>query len=152
MGGMQEIGTPRSTDSEPAPPPPELQALLRDYLGDLKGPDAELAEEIVATALKLGREQVSRLDRKIVNSSLKEMRYAFRVFAPYKGVRKVTIFGSARTRRDDPEYEAARLFSKEIAERGWMVITGAGPGIMEAGHEGAGGARSFGANITLPSR
>jgi uncharacterized protein (TIGR00730 family) len=138
------------TDAERPVPPPELQALLRDYLSDLKGTDAELAEEIVTTALKLGREQVSRLDRKIVNSSLKEMRYAFRVFAPYKGVRKVTIFGSARTRRDDPEYEAARLFSKEIAERGWMVITGAGPGIMEAGHEGAGGPSSFGANITLP--
>ena len=131
-------------------PPPELQALLHDYLGDLKGTDAELAEEIITTALKLGREQVSRLDRKIVNSALKEMRYAFRVFAPYKSVRKVSIFGSARTAKGDPAYEAARLFSREIAERGWMVITGAGPGIMEAGHEGAGGARSFGANIQLP--
>jgi uncharacterized protein (TIGR00730 family) len=133
-----------------ADPPPELQALLHDYLGGLTGPDAELAEEIITTALKLGREQVSRLDRKIVNSALKEMRYAFRVFAPYKGVRKVSIFGSARTAKGDPAYEAARLFSREIAERGWMVITGAGPGIMEAGHEGAGGAKSFGANIQLP--
>jgi hypothetical protein len=78
------------------------------------------------------------------------MRYAFRVFAPYKSVRKVSIFGSARTEKGDPAYEAARLFSKEIAQRGWMVITGAGPGIMEAGHEGAGGAKSFGANIQLP--
>jgi uncharacterized protein (TIGR00730 family) len=131
-------------------PPPELRALLQEYLGDLTGPDAELAEEIITTALKLGREQVSRLDRKIVNSALKEMRYAFRVFAPYKGVRKVSIFGSARTAKGDPAYEATRSFSKEIAERGWMVITGAGPGIMEAGNEGAGGARSFGANIELP--
>lgn len=131
-------------------PPPELEELLHEYLGDLKGADAELAEEIVITALKLGREQVSRLDRKIVNSALKEMRHAFRVFAPYKGIRKVTIFGSARTAKGDPAYEAARLISKAMAEREWMVITGAGPGIMEAGHEGAGLASSFGVNIQLP--
>lgn len=130
--------------------PRELQEMLDDYLGDLTGTDAELAHEIVITALKLGREQVSRLDRKIVNSALKEMRHAFRVFAPYKGVRKVSVFGSARIEKGDPAYEAARLFSKLIAEREWMVITGAGPGIMEAGHEGAGGALSFGANIQLP--
>jgi uncharacterized protein (TIGR00730 family) len=131
-------------------PPPELQELLDEYLGDLKGTDAELAHEIVTTALKLGREQVSRLDRKIVNSALKEMRHAFKVFAPYKGVRKVTVFGSARTAKGDPAYEAARLFAQEMAAREWMVITGAGPGIMEAGHEGAGGEHSFGVNIELP--
>ena len=128
----------------------DLEMFLDRYLSDLRGADAELAKDIVITALKLGREQVSRLDRKIVNASLKELRYAFRVFAPYKGVRKVSIFGSARTLKEAPEYETARDFSREIAERGWMVITGAGPGIMEAGHEGAGGARSFGASIALP--
>jgi uncharacterized protein (TIGR00730 family) len=130
--------------------PPEIARLLDDYLAELSGPDADLAREIVTTALLMGREQVSRLDRKIVNSSLKEMRRAFRVFAPYKGVRKVSIFGSARTVQGDPEYEAAKEFSRQIAERGWMVITGAGPGIMEAGQEGAGVARSFGVNIRLP--
>lgn len=102
------------------------------------------------TALKLAREQVNTLDRKIVNATLKELRHAFRVFHAYKDVRKVTIFGSARTTPQDPEWAVARDFSKEIAERGWMVITGAGPGIMEAGHEGAGRERSFGANILLP--
>jgi uncharacterized protein (TIGR00730 family) len=129
---------------------PHPDALSNDYFNELSGVDAELAREIVTTALKLGREQVSRLDRKIVNSALKEMRHAFRVFAPYKGTRKVSIFGSARTKRGDPEYETTREFSHEIARRGWMVITGAGPGIMEAGHEGAGGDLSFGANIRLP--
>ncbi|HEV3472928.1 MAG TPA: TIGR00730 family Rossman fold protein [Actinomycetota bacterium] len=129
---------------------PEIEALLEDYIRDLPEPDAELAREIVTTALKLAREQVSRLDRKIVNTALKEMRHAFRIFAPYKGIRKVTIFGSARTTKGDPAYVATRDFSRAMAERGWMVITGAGPGIMEAGHEGAGDKLSFGVNIRLP--
>lgn len=129
---------------------PEMEEFLDEYTRDLAEPDAKLAREIVATSVKLAREQVSRLDRKIVNASLKEMRYAFSVFAPYKGVRKVSIFGSARTAKGDPAYTAARDFSREIASRGWMVITGAGPGIMEAGHEGAGDKLSFGANIRLP--
>lgn len=129
---------------------PELESVLQEYTGDLQGPDAELAREIVITALKLGREQVSRLDRKIVEASLKEMRHAFRVFAPYKGIRKVTMFGSSRTELDDPAYVAARDFSRAIAARDWMVITGAGPGIMAAGNEGAGEDMSFGVNIRLP--
>lgn len=128
----------------------DMDALVGSYFADLPRPDREIAKEIVATALELGREQVSRLDRKIVNSALKELRRAFLVFAPYKGVRKVSIFGSARAAKGDPEYAAARDFSAAIADRGWMVITGAGPGIMEAGHEGAGGELSFGANILLP--
>lgn len=127
-----------------------LEELVEEYFADLPRADREIAKEIVATSLELGREQVSRLDRKIVNSALKELRRAFLVFAPYKGVRKVSIFGSARTHKGDAEYAAARDFSAAIAERGWMVITGAGPGIMEAGHEGAGGELSFGANILLP--
>ncbi|RMH70208.1 MAG: LOG family protein, partial [Actinomyces sp.] len=77
-------------------------------------------------------------------------RYAFHVFAPYREVRKCTIFGSARIRRGDPAWECARAFAAAIAEEGWMVITGAGPGIMEAGHEGAGAENSFGVNIVLP--
>ena len=131
-------------------PEPELEALVQSYVDDLPEADAELAREIVVTALKLSREQVSRLDRKIVNTALKEMRHAFRVFAAYKGIRKVTIFGSARTQKGDPEYIVTRDFSREMAAREWMVITGAGPGIMEAGHEGAGDKLSFGVNIRLP--
>ena len=130
--------------------PPDLNAILEGYIGDLPEPDADLAREIVTTAMKLAREQVSRLDRKIVNTALKEMRHAFRVFARYKGIRKVTIFGSARTQKGDPAYAVTRDFSREMAARGWMVITGAGPGIMEAGHEGAGDKLSFGVNIRLP--
>src|SRR5688572_3882205 len=129
---------------------PEFDQLIAEFVGELPKRDARISEEIVVTALKLAREQVNTLDRKIVNSTLKELRYAFKVFHSYKGVRKVTIFGSARTLPEDPEWDVARDFSAEIAARGWMVITGAGPGIMEAGHEGAGREKSFGANILLP--
>ena len=141
---MAERKQPYSTGNE------ELDRLIEEFIGELPERDKKLAHEIVTTSLKLAREQINTLDRKIVNSTLKELRHAFRVFQPYKGTRKVTIFGSARTQKGDEEYVAARDFSAEIAKRGWMVITGAGPGIMEAGHEGAGREKSFGANILLP--
>ncbi|MGQ0679107.1 MAG: TIGR00730 family Rossman fold protein [Actinomycetota bacterium] len=123
---------------------------LRELVSDLSPADAQLVFEMMATALRLAKDPVSRLDRKIANTALKEMRYAFSVFAPYRNVRKVTIFGSSRTKPTDPEYLLARDFSRTIADKDWMVVTGAGPGIMEAGHEGAGGDRSFGVNILLP--
>ncbi|HYZ90929.1 MAG TPA: TIGR00730 family Rossman fold protein [Actinomycetota bacterium] len=117
---------------------------------DLTERDAELIAEIVTSALLLGRDAASRLDLKIVNAALKEMRYAFKVFAPYRDAKKVSVFGSSRSKPGDPDYEQARSFGKVIAERGWMVVTGAGPGSMEAANEGAGKAQSFGVNIRLP--
>lgn len=81
---------------------------------------------------------------------MKELRYSFEVFGPFTDILKCTIFGSARTEPGDPAYVCARQFAAQIAERDWMVITGAGPGIMEAGHEGAGADNSFGVNIVLP--
>lgn len=128
----------------------QVDKRLRELVGDLSPGDAQLVFELMATALRLAKDPISRLDRKIANTALKEMRYAFSVFAPYRDVRKVTIFGSSRTKSTDPEYALARDFSKAIADKNWMVVTGAGPGIMEAGHEGAGGDRSFGVNILLP--
>jgi hypothetical protein len=123
---------------------------IRELVAEFGGRDADLTFEIVATALRLARDDVGRLDRKIVNSALKEMRYAFRVFAPYRHERKVTIFGSARSAPTDPEFEQARAVAKEVVARGWMVVTGAGPGVMEGAQEGAGTERSFGVNIRLP--
>ena len=117
---------------------------------DLTESDGALIAEIVTTALLLGKDAASRLDLKIVNAALKEMRYAFRVFAPYRDVKKVSVFGSALSRPGDADYEQARAFGKVIAEHGWMVVTGAGPGSMEAANEGAGAAKSFGVNIRLP--
>ena len=85
-----------------------------------------------------------------MSRSLKELRYALKVFRPYRGTRKISVFGSARTPEDHPDYQAAVAFSRNMAEAGWMVITGAGDGIMRAGHGGAGRAASFGVSIRLP--
>jgi len=87
---------------------------------------------------------------RVIQTALRELRYAFKLFAPYADVRKVTIFGSARTLPTRMEYQQALEFAKKITEAGFMVITGAGGGIMQAGHEGAGPEKSFGANIRLP--
>jgi uncharacterized protein (TIGR00730 family) len=112
--------------------------------------ELELEREVLTSSVRLITQRASRDELKLVNSALKEFAYSFRVFAPYRGLRKVSIFGSARVNPGDPEYRAARDFAELIAARGWMVITGAGPGIMAAGHEGAGADHSFGANIRLP--
>jgi hypothetical protein len=112
--------------------------------------DLELVREMLTSSVRLVTQQATRAELKLVNASLKEFAYAFRVFAPYRNLSKVSIFGSARVRPGEPEYVAARDFASQIANRGWMVITGAGPGIMAAGHEGAGAEHSFGANIRLP--
>ena len=112
--------------------------------------DADLIFELVASSLRMGREHVARRELKIANYALKEMRYAFHVFAPYRHARKVSVFGSARIQPDDEAYLAAARFSEAMADRDWMVMTGAGPGIMAAGIEGAGRDRSFGINIQLP--
>ena len=113
-------------------------------------PDGDMVGEIVANALKLLRDQTNRGDIKLINKSLKELRYALKVFAPYRDVRKVSIFGSARTAEDHADYTAAAQFGKAMVAAGWMVITGAGGGIMAAGHGGAGPDPSFGLAIRLP--
>lgn len=112
--------------------------------------NADLAFELVSSVLRMGKEGLSRGDLKIANSTLKEMRYAFHVFDPYRSVRKLAIFGSARTGIDEPAYGDARSVGRAIADEGWMVITGGGPGIMTAGIEGAGPENSFAVNIVLP--
>ena len=130
---------------------PELDQRLADLiaeLGDIH--DSDLVFELLVSAVRLARERVSRGDLKMANAALKEMRYGFTVFEPYRSARKAAIFGSARTTRDDPLYEQTVALARELAAVDWMVITGAGPGIMEAGIEGAGAANSFGVSIRLP--
>ena len=106
---------------------------------------------ILRTLLKLAQDNAERGDLKILNRTLQELRRAFRIFAPYRHIRKVSIFGSTRVPEKDSYYEMARDVGQKLANAGFMVITGAGPGIMQAGHEGAGREKSFGVNIRLPS-
>jgi uncharacterized protein (TIGR00730 family) len=111
---------------------------------------AELIDEIKLSADKLAKDRTSRGDVKLLSRTLRELRYAFKVFAPYRPYRKVTIFGSARTSSTHPSYQAAVDFGRRMAEQHWMVVTGAAAGIMEAGHVGAGREHSMGLNILLP--
>ncbi|HEX2577608.1 MAG TPA: TIGR00730 family Rossman fold protein [Aquihabitans sp.] len=106
--------------------------------------------QIVATAVRLGQDGTDRLDLKIANAALAEMRTAFGIFEPYNAIPKVTIFGSARTAEDDPRYGQAHDVAAALADAGWMVVTGAGPGIMQAAMEGAGATNSIGVSIRLP--
>jgi len=114
------------------------------------GHNASLVADIIENALKLLTDVEARGDVRVIQTALRELRYAFKLFAPHAHVRKVTLFGSARTQENNPAYRQAAQFASRLAEEGWMVITGAGPGIMQAGHEGAGPEKSFGANIRLP--
>jgi uncharacterized protein (TIGR00730 family) len=109
-----------------------------------------IVREMILAALKAGQESSQKADLKLMNSTLKEMRFTAKVFEPYREVKKVTVFGSARTQPDEIIYEMAHCLGGKLAEAGYMVITGGGPGIMQAVNEGAGTERSFGVNIRLP--
>jgi len=123
-------------------------ALLVEELG-VSG-SVRLATELVSEALGLIADEPDVLDLKIATAALAEMRDAYAMFKPYKDARKVSIFGSARTKSEDPEYIQARDLAAALAERGWMTVTGAGPGIMLAAMEGAGVENSIGVSIRLP--
>lgn len=113
-------------------------------------PDHNMLHQMMVTVVKLIQDGADQGDLKLINTTLKEMRYAFKVMRPYRRVRKCAVFGSARCKPDTDDYKQACEFSEMIAEAGFMVITGAGHGIMEAGNRGAGRERSFGLNIRLP--
>lgn len=110
----------------------------------------ELIRQIKESADKLATDGSSRGDLKLLNRTLRELRYALKVFSPFRQRRKVTVFGSARTPSDDPAYLQAMDFGRAMAEHHWLVVTGAASGIMEAGHRGAGRENSMGLNIMLP--
>ncbi len=130
---------------------PKLTRQIQELI-QAKGGGANEAEvaDIIENALKLLTDVQDTGDVRVIQTAIRELRYAFRLFAPYAGKRKVTIFGSARTQPGKAEYRQAAEFGRKMVEAGFMVITGAGPGIMQAGHEGAGPENSFGANIRLP--
>ena len=124
--------------------------LVREAGGDPEKTDGKIVREIMHTATKLIRDGADLGELKLISRSLKELRYALKVFRGYGETRKISIFGSARTPEDHSDYQAAVQFSRAMADAGWMVITGAGDGIMRAGHGGAGADQSFGVAIRLP--
>lgn len=106
--------------------------------------------EILTTAVKLGKESDDTGDLKLVNNVLKELRYSFKIFSPYREVKKVVIFGSARAKKRSAEYRMAESFARELMKKGYMIVTGGGGGIMEAGNKGAERGKEFALNIRLP--
>jgi len=129
---------------------PGLDERIGELAEQVGGVDDDLVFELVVSSVRLGLDRANRGDLKIANAALKEMREAFHVFGPYRAAHKAAIFGSARTQRDDPLYAQTVRIARDLAAADWMVITGAGPGIMEAGVEGAGADSSFGVGIRLP--
>jgi uncharacterized protein (TIGR00730 family) len=140
-------------DDKPSLPTPDT-----DGQGAIRAGDDEdrrhhiddLIQTIKESADKLAADGSSRGDLKLLSRALRELRYAFKVFAPYRRRRKVTVFGSARTLPDEPAYQEAVELGRAFAQKNWLVVTGAASGIMEAGHIGAGREHSMGLNIMLP--
>lgn len=133
---------------------PDIAEVLNELIsrvgGDPTTYDGRLVRELLVAGLKLIPDGRDTGDLKLMAAALKELRYAYRVFGQYPDRYKVTIFGSARTPPEHPDYKAAVDFGRMMAESEWMCITGAGDGIMKAGHEGPGVEASFGVAIRLP--
>ena len=126
----------------------QVIAHLIDMAGGIRRPG--VVREMILASMKAGQEDDGGVDLKLMTTSLKEMRYTAKIFRNYRNIKKVTVFGSARTRHSEPIYKMAHLLGKKLSQSGYMVITGGGPGIMQAVNEGAGPDRSFGVNILLP--
>lgn len=137
--------------NSPFPSPPAVDPRIYELLQDVKSPrKAGLLADMITTILGLGQDDAEVLDLKLFRRALKEMRYASSVFHPYREIRKVAVFGSARTQPDAPEYHLAREFAEKMTAEGFMILTGGGDGIMGAAQHGAGAEKSFGLNIRLP--
>lgn len=137
----------RFGESNNGPVDEEIQRLM-ELSGHVHHP--EIIRDMIIAALKAGQEENGRADLKLMDTTLKEMRFTSKIFGRYASVKKVTVFGSARTGPEKPLYKMAKRLGRKVAQMGWMVITGAGGGIMQAVNEGAGRAHSFGVNIRLP--
>jgi uncharacterized protein (TIGR00730 family) len=105
---------------------------------------------LVDRIVELAKYDADVADLRTASTALNELLEASALFAPWRDRAKVTVFGSARTKPDDALYELARQFGAATAEQGWMVVSGAGPGIMEASSKGSGRANTLGVNIELP--
>lgn len=142
MDEVEAQSTAASTNREAA-----IESFLRQFADSENG---DLLAEMMVTICRLAHDGTDRGELKLLSKAFKELRYAFKVFAPHTHIRKVSIFGSARTPMNHPDYVQADRFARRMREEDWMVITGAGDGIMRAGHDGAGREASFGVAIRLP--
>ncbi len=130
---------------------PVIDNLINELVNKSGSVETEnLLREILTTTVKLGKETSDKGDLKLVNNALKELRYSFKIFSPYRSIKKVIIFGSARSKTDSAEYKMAEEFSRKLTDKGYMIVTGGGPGVMEAGNKGAGSGKDFALNIRLP--
>lgn len=128
-----------------------IDGLISELAGRAACSDTEgLLREILTTAVKLGRESGDKGDLKLVNNALKELRYSFKIFSPFRDVKKVIIFGSARSKKTSSEYKMAEEFSRKLTEKDYMIVTGGGSGVMEGGNKGARAGKEFALNIRLP--
>jgi uncharacterized protein (TIGR00730 family) len=129
----------------------DIEELIEKFTGLTALPGTEhLLREIFTTVVKLGKESGDKGDLKLVNNALKELRYSFKIFAPYRRARKVVIFGSARSKPTSPEYKMADQFARKLSDKCYMIVTGGGGGVMEAGNKGAVEDNHFALNIRLP--
>lgn len=135
------------TDQERAARDAAIREFVDRYAA---GPDADLYGSMIRTVCRMSHDATARAEVKLVDKALQELRYAFKIFAPWEHVPKVSIFGSSRTPETHPDYIQATQFAERMNQEKWMVITGAGDGIMKAGHGGAGADASFGVAIRLP--
>jgi uncharacterized protein (TIGR00730 family) len=126
---------------------PRIKSLVAEVA---EGRQAEMLEDMMETVLRFGKDKTAIADLKLYNRAMRELRHASNIFGKYQGIRKVAIFGSARTKADAEEYRLARELARQVVELDWMVITGGGDGIMGAAQAGAGAEKSFGLNIRLP--
>jgi len=138
MAGRYDIGKP------------EVDKKIAELAAEFSEPgNAEYMRQLITTSLKLYFDGANEADLKLLNTSFKELRHAFRIFSKYRDTRKVIMWGSARTQRGSKEYKLAEEFAKKITKKGFIVVTGGGGGVMEAGNRGA-GEKSFGISIHLP--
>lgn len=128
-----------------------VDRLIHELVGCCASPETEhLLREIFTTAVKLGKESSDKGDLKLVNNAMKELRYSFKIFSPYRDIKKAIIFGSARSPKASPEYRMAEEFARKMTDKGYMIVTGGGPGVMEAGNKGASAGKEFALSIRLP--
>lgn len=154
LTGLVEQAPPGPRPTRPTSEDPVVGGLidkLMEAIGGQPGtPEHRMVRDLILTSSKLISDGRNTGELKLITTAVKELRYGYRVFGRYSDPHKITIFGSARTPENHPDYRAAVEFSKLMSEAGWMAITGAGDGIMKAGHEGPGRAQSFGVAIRLP--